>query len=40
VAGLYSSAPVELGQRRELGRRHADIGERQRQAERTRALDA
>ena len=33
-------APVELGERRELRRRHADIGERQRQTERAGARDA
>src|SRR5580692_1130844 len=40
VSGLQSAAPVELGERRELCRRHADIGERQRQTERAGAGDA
>src|ERR1700733_12137197 len=40
MPGLQSGAPVEIGERRELRRWTADIGERQRQTERAGARDA
>src|SRR6202451_804484 len=40
MPGLHSGLPVEIGERRQLCRRHADIGERQWQTKRAGAHDA